>query len=315
MNDYAIEVTDLTKSYLNGFTALDGISLNVERGDIVGYLGPNGSGKTTTIKILTNLLVPTSGKALVNGINVAKDPKTAMSYVGALVEVPGIYEYFTPKEMLTYFGRVHGMKKSDIAPRITEVLHLLQIGDWENKKLGSFSTGMQRRFAIAKAMLHNPEILIMDEPVIGLDPKGIKHIRNLIKQFQREGKTIFLSSHLLSEVAETCDRVIFLDKGRIVEQDTVKNVMNKMDVRIIDVEFMQRPTDQQLDTIGALTKVMKVERKNDSIRLSFDGSPRTSADILNQLIEKGYQVVSYQPTQVSLEDFYISIIGDEQGVA
>ena len=170
MTEYAIEVQNLEKKYLNGYTALGGISFNVGHGEIVGYLGPNGSGKTTTIKTLTNLLVPTSGMAMVNGINVAKDPKTAMGYVGTLVEVPGIYEYFTPKEVLTYFGRVHGMKKADIGPRISEVLHLLQIGDWENKKLGSFSTGMQRRFAIAKAILHNPEILILDEPVIGLDP-------------------------------------------------------------------------------------------------------------------------------------------------
>ncbi|MCK4614380.1 MAG: ABC transporter ATP-binding protein [Thermoplasmata archaeon] len=314
MNDHAIEVTNLTKSYLNGYTALGGISFNVRQGEIVGYLGPNGAGKTTTIKILTNLLVPTSGKAMVNGINVAKDPKTAMGYVGTLVEVPGIYEYFTPREVLTYFGRVHGMKKAEIAPRISEVLHLLQIGEWENKKLGSFSTGMQRRFAIAKAILHNPDILIMDEPVMGLDPKGIKHIRDLIKQFQKDGMTIFLSSHLLSEVAETCDKVIFLDKGKIVEQDTVKNIMNKMDIKIIDVEFVNRPTDEQLAKINSIPLVEKVERKKGSIRLSFDGAPRTSADILKQLISNGYEIVSYQPTQVNLEDFYLSIMGDEKGV-
>ena len=175
----AIQIVDLEKKF-NGFTALNGISFNIERGDIVGYLGPNGAGKTTTIKILSNLLSPTRGQAFINGIDVNRYPKLALKTVGSLVEVPGIYEYLTPHEVLTYFGKIYQMSSKEIGPRVEEVLDLLKIGDWENKRLGTFSTGMLRRFNIAKTLLHNPEILILDEPVLGLDPKGIKHIRDLI---------------------------------------------------------------------------------------------------------------------------------------
>jgi ABC-2 type transport system ATP-binding protein len=161
--EYAIQIEDLTMEYSNGFKAVDNVSINVKRGDVVGYLGPNGAGKTTSIKILTNLLKPTSGHAYINGIDVNKRPKEALQSVGALIEVPGIYDYLTPREILTYFGKIHNMTKEKIDERIKEILKLVKLSDWEHKKTGSFSTGMLRRFGIAKAIFHNPEILIGDQ--------------------------------------------------------------------------------------------------------------------------------------------------------
>ena len=165
-----IQIENLSKRYNHDILALDNVSMKIRRGDVVGYVGPNGSGKTTTIKILMNLLTPTSGQTFIKDIDVNKDPKRALAPVGALIEVPGIYDYLTPHETLTYFGKIYGMKKNDIDKRIKEVLSLLKLSAWEHKRIGSFSTGMQRRLGIAKAILHNPEILILDEPAIGLDP-------------------------------------------------------------------------------------------------------------------------------------------------
>ena len=142
---YAIETENLTKTYGKTFKALDGVSLQIKRGEVVGYVGPNGAGKTTTIKILTGLIRPTSGHAYVNGIDVAAKPKDALRSIGALIEVPGVYDYLTPHEMLTYFGRVYGMRRDIIDRRIKETLELVRLPDWEHKKTGSFSTGMLRR--------------------------------------------------------------------------------------------------------------------------------------------------------------------------
>lgn len=313
--EYAIETEKLVKTFGNGFTALDGVSLKIPKGDVVGYLGPNGAGKTTTIKVLTTLIKPTSGHAHVGGIDVVRAPRQAIQKVGALIEVPGIYEYLTPREMLTYFGKVYRMDNSVIDSRIKEVLEFVKLSDWENKKIGSFSTGMQRRLVIAKAILHRPEILILDEPVLGLDPKGIRDVRGLIKQFQSEGMTVFLSSHLLGEVAEVCDSVIFLDRGTVVASDSIENIGNKMERKTINVKFLRPLAREEADKLISMPLVDGVEIKNGFAQLQFDGRPDTSYRILRELLSQGFEVVSYSPEDVGLEDYYVSVMSDERGVS
>jgi len=313
-NDLAIQVDNLVKRYRQGVLALDKVSIKIEKGDIVGYLGPNGAGKTTTIKILTNLLTPTSGHAYIKGIDVNRHPKEALRAVGALIEVPGVYGYLTPHEMLTYFGKVAGMSPKEIQPRIEEVLEVIKLSQWEHKKLESFSTGMQRRFAIAKAILHEPEVLILDEPVLGLDPKGMKDVRDLIKKFQKEGMTILLSSHLLQEVSETCDNVIFIDKGKLVTTDSVENILNGIKTQTIDVKFLRPLEKKEIKAIEALELIDSIEMINDHIRIHFDGEPVSSSKILSEMISSGFEVVSFAPQKMGLEEFYISVMGDESGV-
>lgn len=305
----AIQISNLVKNF-NGFRALNEISFTIEKGDVVGYLGPNGAGKTTTIKILTNLLSPTKGHAYINGVDVNRYPKVALQKVGSLIEVPGIYDYLTPHELLSYFGKVYQMDSKIIDSQIEKVLEELKIGDWEHKRLGAFSTGMQRRFGIAKALLHNPELLILDEPVLGLDPKGIKDIRDLIRQFQKEGITIFLSSHLLSEVSETCDRVIFLDHGNVVEQDTIDNVLKKTESKEITVNFLQPLSKEKIKKIEEIPLIKSFKSTSKGIRLLYDGTLKASAKILKNMVSLGLNPTSYSPESVKLEDFYISTIDD-----
>lgn len=311
--EYAIETKNLVKRF-NHFTALGGISLQIEKGDIIGYVGPNGAGKTTTIKILTTLINPTSGFAYINGIDVSKRSTETLRDIGALIEVPGIYDYLTPNEMLTYFGKVYRMNNDEIKRRMKETLGLVRLSDWENKKIGSFSTGMQRRLAIARAIFHNPNVLILDEPVLGLDPKGIKDIRELMRYFNSQGITIFLSSHLLSEVAEVCTKIIFLDEGRVTAFEAIEDIINKNKSTEITIKLLKSLSEEEVNKLSSIEQIKTAKAENDTIRITFDGKPETSYQILSRMISFGYEIVTYNIEVTELEDYYISIMGDEKGV-
>jgi ABC-2 type transport system ATP-binding protein len=309
----AIDVQELTKDF-NGFRALDGVTFRVGKGDVVGYLGPNGAGKTTTIKILTNLLRPTSGHAYICDIDVNRNPKEALRHIGSMIEVPGVYDYLTPHEMLCYAGRVHGMARSETEERIKEVLNLTRIQDWEHKRIGSFSTGMVRRLMIAQTVLHKPEILILDEPAIGLDPRGIMDVRNLIRRFRSEDITVFMSSHLLPEVSETCNSVIFLNDGKVVSYDSIEEVQTRMVSRVLEVRFLGSPSPVAINRIRDLDSIAGLELHEGCATIEYDGRPETAATILEELIGLGLRILSYSPGSASLEDYYVSIMGDERGV-
>jgi len=215
--------------------------------------------------------------------------------------------------MLMYFARVYGMSGKQAKQRIDESLELVKLSDWAHKRIGSFSTGMLRRLVIAKAILHNPEVLILDEPVLGLDPKGMKDVRQLIRQFQGQGMTVFISSHLLGEVAETCGSVILLDKGNVIAHDSVENIGNKIGHNVINVKFLNELSGEDIEKIRAVELIEGGEIKGDTATIRFDGKPDTSALILSQLVSQGLMIISYSLEGIGLEDFYLATTGDEKG--
>ncbi|MEA1958710.1 MAG: ABC transporter ATP-binding protein [Chloroflexota bacterium] len=292
------------------FTALDEVSLQIEKGTVVGYLGPNGAGKTTTIKILAKLITPTSGRAYINGIDVTDSSQEVLRSVGMLIEVPGTYDYLTPHEMLYYFGMVHRIGKKNIDRRIEETLQLVDLLDWEHKKIGTFSTGMQRRVALAKAVLHRPEILILDEPVLGLDPKGIRDVRELIRRFKSEGMTVFLSSHLLGEVSEVCDEVIFLDKGKVIESDGMDDIAKTTVFESVKVRFSRPLTSDELESIRSIKLASSVEMTDSTVRIQLAPEPESIYQVLRELVALNFEIISYNPEGKGLEDYYISIMGN-----
>jgi ABC-2 type transport system ATP-binding protein len=311
--EYAIRTESLVKRYGKGFTALDGVSLQIRKGEVVGYVGPNGAGKTTTIKILTGLLRPSSGHAYVNGIDVTANPREALRTIGALIEVPGVYDYLTPREMLTYFGKVYRMSGGEIDRRIKQTLELVRLSDWEHKKIGTFSTGMVRRLTIAKAILHEPDKLILDEPVLGLDPEGIRNVRELIRQFRNEGMTVFLSSHLLGEVAEVCNTVVFLNKGKVVSSDSMDRIGSTMERKVVDVKFLKPLSREEIEKLKAIELVKGVDVNENTARLLYDGQPMSSVQILRRLVSANFDVVSYTVESAGLEDYYVSVMGEGKG--
>jgi len=221
----AIVIENLTR-YYGGFLALDNFSLKIKKNEDVALLGPNGAGKTTTIKVLCGLLRPSSGAAYIEGINVVEERELALSKVGAIVETPEFYPYLTPDETLSYLGRLRGMRETEIKSRIKAVITLVRLDGWAKVKIEKFSRGMKQRLAVAQALLHDPPILILDEPALGLDPRGIIEMRKIFRKAGEE-KTIFYASHLLTEVAQVCDKVAIIDHGRLRVYDSVDRLKKR----------------------------------------------------------------------------------------
>ena len=221
----AIVIENLTK-YYNSFLALKGLSLRVAANENVGLLGPNGAGKSTTLKILCGLIRASSGTAYIDGVDIAEKPEQALSRIGAIVETPEFYQFLTPEETLGYLGRLRGMGGDKLKQRIQEVIKLVRLEDWGKVKIEKFSRGMKQRLALAQSLLHDPPVLILDEPGLGLDPRGAVEFREIIEVAGKE-KTVFFASHQLTEVSQICNQVAIIDHGRLLVYDGIAALEKK----------------------------------------------------------------------------------------
>jgi ABC-2 type transport system ATP-binding protein len=220
-----IVIENLTK-YYNKFLALDNLSLKVPQKENIGLLGPNGAGKSTTLKILCGLIRPSSGKAYVDGIDIVAQPEKVLSRIGAIIETPEFYSYLTPEDTLSYFGRLRGMKGEGLKKRIKEVIELVRLEKWGRVKIEKFSRGMKQRLGLAQALLHDPPVLILDEPSLGLDPRGVVEFREIIRGAGKE-KTVFFASHQLAEVAQICSQVAIINNGQLLAYDSIAELEKK----------------------------------------------------------------------------------------
>jgi len=218
-------IENLTK-YYNKFLALDKINLRVEKNKNVGLLGPNGAGKSTTLKIICGLLRSSSGTVYIDGVDIAKNPVGVLSKIGAIVETPEFYTYLTPRETLSYLGKLRGMRADILKQRIDEVIHLVRLEQWTNVKIEKFSRGMKQRLALAQTLLHDPPVLILDEPGLGLDPRGVVEFREIIEEVGKE-KTVFFASHQLTEVEQICEEVAIIGQGRLLAYEKIEELQKK----------------------------------------------------------------------------------------
>ncbi len=218
-----IELQNVTKKF-GSFTAVDNISLVVPAGEFFGFLGPNGAGKTTTIKMMAGLFAPTSGQILMNGYDVVKNPIEAKSFTSYVPDQPFLYDKLTGREFLYFIGGLYKMEKKAIARKIEEVIEHFDIGEWVDKRTEDYSQGMRQRVTIAAALVHEPKAFIIDEPMIGLDPKSAKIVRETLKMMARQGVSIFMSTHSLPIAEELCDRIGFIKDGRLVFLGTQENL-------------------------------------------------------------------------------------------
>jgi ABC-2 type transport system ATP-binding protein len=309
----SIEAVNLSKRY-GSFIAVSGLNLKLEGSKCVGFLGPNGAGKTTTLKMFTDLIRPSSGQALINGVNVHTEKKKALESVGSLIETPEIYPSLTPREALMMIAEIRGVPRTERIKRIEEAVSDVRMEEWMDKRVGKFSKGMKQRICIASALLSDPTILVLDEPSNGLDPRGMSEVRDIVKSLKSKERLIFMSSHILSEVSEVCDEVAMIDHGKLIVYDTISNVSAKVSggESIVEVGLLQSIDSAFVaKKIGTLADVVTTEMKDDkNLRIRFNGGLDVQERLLSDLVQMNVGVISYRPASSELEDAYLKLIKD-----
>lgn len=315
-----IKVDGLTKRYART-VAVDNISFEVEKGQIVGFLGPNGAGKTTTMRVLTCFLPPTSGTANIAGYDVIEQPMEVKRRIGYLPETPPVYPEMEVSEYLNFVGRLKGIASGDIAHRVDEVMGRCAIGDVRSKLIGKLSKGYKQRVGLAQAIIHNPDVLILDEPTSGLDPKQIIEIRELLRQLAGD-HTIILSTHILSEVEHSCERVIIISQGRLVAIDSVANLTNRLRgseavaVEVQAADGRPHPSDvqQRLEQVAGVSRVV-MKGSNDG-RLQFEieslQGRQIRSDVARTIVNSGWNLNELRPVGLSLEDIFLQLTAAEK---
>jgi len=228
-----IEIVNVTKKF-GRVVAVSDLSLKVEAGEFFGFLGPNGAGKTTTIKLLTGLLKPTSGRIFIGGIDITKEPEKAKQKIGYIPDNPYIYDKLSGREFLKFVGGLYGMSDREIDRRIDWLFDLFQVGSWGDERSESYSHGMKQKIVMASAFLHSPEVIIIDEPMVGLDPQSSRLVKDMLKLASRMGTTVFLSTHTLSIAEELCDRIGIVNQGKLVALGTLEELRRQAEERGVE---------------------------------------------------------------------------------
>lgn len=305
-----IRVKNLTKRY-GSLVAVNDVSFDVERGGVVGFLGPNGAGKTTTLRILTCYHPATSGSATIDGYDVFKDSMEVRRRVGYLPESAPLYPDMRVREYLRFRGKLRGLSPPDIMAGIKGVTERCWLGEFIDRPISQLSKGMRQRVGLADAIMHDPEVLILDEPTIGLDPTQIRETRNLIKELGQR-HTILLSSHILPEVEQTCDRIIIIAKGRIVASGSPEELRNQIGATarvITEMRGPQAEVEAGVRALAGVQAVAKVSSEDGWIQLSVDPKPQQDVreDIVRLSSSKGWSLREIRRQGATLEDFFIQV--------
>ena len=301
-----ILIDGLTKSFPSGWpglppvTALDGLSLSVHRGEIYGFLGPNGSGKTTTLKILMGLVRSTSGKAEVLGKPAGN--VQARRQIGFLPEGPYFYDYLTAEEFLAFYGRLAGLERAELGRRIDHLLEVVGLNEARTRQLRKFSKGMLQRIGLAQALIHDPELVILDEPMSGLDPIGRKQVRDLILGLRDQGKTVFFSTHIIPDVEMICDRVGIVMKGRVMAAGRVDELVRHEHTQSVEIVCEGIKVDELPAIKTAATRVLQ---RGQQCLVALPG-PDRQEEILAEIRAHGGRLVSVTPQKGSLEELFFA---------
>ena len=311
-----IEVQHVTKRY-GPVNAVNDVSFRVEAGQILGFLGPNGAGKTTTMRILTGYMPPTEGKALIAGFDVFNSPVEAKRRTGYLPESPPLYPDMTVREYLNFVAKIKAVASGERRQRIDYAMGRTNIADMANRHCGNLSKGYRQRVGLAQAILHNPDVLILDEPTAGLDPKQIIETRELIKELAGD-HTIILSTHILPEVAQTCEQVVIINKGRVVAEDTPANLTGRLHgSETIQLQVDTGSTDPT-SIISAVPGVVQIRGSavtpnNDrSIEIQAAEGADIRREIANTVVRNGWGLLEMRPIRLSLEEIFLQLTTTEE---
>ncbi len=299
-----IKIENLTRDF-NGFKALDALSLQVKQGEIYGFLGPNGAGKTTTILALLRIVRPTRGRVLLFGKDLNSVGPQIKQRVGVVSERPCLYNEMTAAEYLSFFADLYQVPNK--AQRMDELFEGLDLGAAKHKRLGTFSRGMQQKIGFARAFLHDPELLILDEPISGLDPKGVKQVRDLISDSNRRGKTVFISSHLLSEVEKLCHRVGIINNGRLLAEERM-DVLKQRLTRVVDMEIeLVKVSKDMAETLTQFPFVKDVAQNENILTVKLDTNQDYRARISEAITKRGGIVIGIKVKEMTLEEAFMTI--------
>ncbi len=336
MSDIVIKLESLSRKY-GDFTAVDNIDIEVFKGETIGLVGPNGAGKTTTIKMIAKVLKPSKGKILIKNNDgdlqdLHKNSKNLIK-IGFLIDIPAFYD-MTAYQLLKYFAKLQNYPNAKINEKIDELLKLFKLYEWKYEKVKTFSKGMKQKLGIIQALIHEPEIIILDEPQTGLDPKARVEIRKFIRELQDMGKTIFVASHMLYEISEVCDKIALINRGAIVAFDTIENLEGSLEIKEIKCQVLDPISPENLSTIikklneklapyldknldPQISKIpIKYNPLKQNFKIYYEGSPEIRGKILKILVrefESEFTVISFmEPKTSSLERIYSQMITDER---
>ena len=309
-----IEVQHISKRY-GRVTAVDDVSFRVERGEILGFLGPNGAGKTTTMRILTGYMPPTEGRATVAGFDIFDKPIEAKRRIGYLPETPPLYPDMTVREYLDFVGKIKGVPGRERKDRVTSVMQRTHIADMADRHCAKLSKGYRQRVGLAQALIHNPDVLILDEPTAGLDPKQIIETRDLIRGLAGD-HTIVLSTHILPEVAQTCQRVVIINKGRVVAVDTPDNLTARLrgaETLYVEVDAAGAEAGEVIATIPGVTRVAGSLQRGTVA--GFEVESERDRDVRRELaraiVTRGWGLLELRPMRMSLEEIFLQVTTEE----
>jgi ABC-2 type transport system ATP-binding protein len=310
-----IEVQHLTKRYAR-ITAVEDVSFRVERGEILGFLGPNGAGKTTTMRILTGFMPASEGSAVVAGFDVFDQPLEAKRRTGYLPESPPLYPDMTVREYLDFVARIKGVPARERRARVDGAMERTRVADVRDRHCGKLSKGYRQRVGLAQAILHNPEVLILDEPTAGLDPKQIIETRELIKSLAGD-HTVILSTHILPEVSQTCQRVIIINKGRVVAVDSPANLTRRLrgsEMLYVQIDAAGGDARSALERLPGVTRVAEMDRHDDGVGFEIETS--RGHDIRRELarvvVNQGWGLLELRSSGMSLEQIFLHLTTEEK---
>jgi ABC-2 type transport system ATP-binding protein len=326
IDDVYTEFRNVSKNF-GKFTAVNNVSFKLHRGEILGFLGPNGAGKSTTMKMMANLLRPSAGEVWIRANGHLEELTTRskdrlLDNLGFLIENPSFYEAITPREILSYFAELKGYPAGSTRKRVETVMDMLDLGEWIDVKIGKFSKGMRQKVGILSAIVHDPDIIVLDEPYTGLDPIARKQVRDFILELKGQNKTVFISSHLLFEISEIADRVAIIANGKIVAMDTLDNLEQANKNSMIHVEIFNHQSQAKEEIVRELSQIvgpltglhnasdfLTYQSEGNHFEIRFNGDPATQKVILKALIIGGIEITDFSvPKADLLEDLYVQYV-------
>ena len=306
-----LKIKNLEKSY-GKFKALDDLNLEIEKGEIFGFIGPNGAGKSTTMKIVTGLLSPDRGEVYVNGIDAIKDNKKIKDEIGYMPDFFGVYDNLKTWEYLEFFASIYGITGDTLKKLSKELLELVNLTDKYGSYVDGLSRGMKQRLCLARCLIHNPKLLILDEPASGMDPKARFEMKNILKNLKCMGKTILVSSHIFSELGEICTDIGIIEKGHMVCQGKVDEIMNRVSGNYPIIINVLKEPEKVVKILKENPKVERVYYEENKVIAYFNGSDEESVELLKNLVVNNVPVISFNKQQHSLEEVFMKITNEQE---